>query len=185
MKPYASSQKGGTLIFSKVKDLATHLALLRSGGYGMDSCPSCRGRRPQLHDYRSRCVQVGDKPTTMVVRIRCVEEGCRATWQLLPGFIPRWLHYNWAVVEAHSLGGPTPRRWGRPPSPKTVKRWRARLASSGAPLKSLVSDAGGSRLRGRSLVGVSTRLDLVKALSCAFEELASWLHKLMPGVRLM
>ena len=184
IRPYSSSQKGGTLIVGAVTDVATHEALLASGGYRPSECPTCLGARLHIHDYRHRRCQVGDEPTTKVVRIRCAAKDCGATWQILPGFIPRWLHFNWPVAEAHSRGTATRRAWGRPPSPRTIKRWRQRLGSSSAPLRSLVSDTI-VRTDRRTLARAWTRLELVDALAWSFAGFASWLHMSMAGVRLM
>jgi len=183
-RPHSSTHKGGTLIVAEVGDVATHEALLASGGYRPSECPSCLSSGLHIHDYRDRRCQVGDGPTARVVRVRCAAKACGATWQILPGFIPRWLHFNWPVAEAHSRGAATRRAWGRPPSSRTVERWRARLRSSSAPLRSLVSDTLQRHYR-RTLARARTRLELVDALAWSFAGFASWLHMAMAGVRLM
>lgn len=184
VRPYPSTQKGGTLIVPGVGDVASHEALLANGGYRPTECPTCLGARVHIHDYRHRRCQVGDEPTTRILRVRCAEKDCGATWQILPGFIPRWLHFNWPVAEAHSRGAPARRAWGRPPSSRTVKRWRERLGSSSAPLRTLVG-ASIARTDQRALAHAWTRLELVDALARSFAGFASWLHMAMPGVRLM
>lgn len=184
-RPYRSSQKGGTLIAEGIEDIEVHEALLASGGYRPDRCPTCGCSRPHLHEYRTRRSQRGAKPKTKTLRVRCAAKDCRALWQILPSFVARWLHYNWDLVEAHTRGAPPPRRRGRPPSEATVRRWQGRVGSSAARLARLLVDTGG-RLAAQSRSALAdTRLALVDALSMSFADVASWLHKLMPGVRLM
>lgn len=168
-----------------VEDLATHEALLANGGYRPGSCPRCKHPRPHLHDYRSRRCQRGARPVTPIARFRCSSDACRAQWQVLPGFIARWLHYNWDCVEAYTRGDPPPRRQGRPAARRTVERWRSRMFSSAARLARLLGDHGGRILDLKRLATISRRLELVDALSASFAAVASQLHTLMPGVRLM
>lgn len=184
-RPYTSSQKGGTLIAEGVEDVEVHEALVASGGYRPERCPTCGYRRPHLHEYRTRRSQRGAQPRTKVLRVRCAAKDCRALWQILPSFVARWLHYNWDLVEAHTRGAPPSRRRGRPPSKATVRRWQRRVGSSAARLARLLADTGG-RLAALSRSALAnTRLALVDALSMSFADVASWLHRLMPGVRLM
>ena len=66
-----------------------------------------------------------------------------------------------------------------------MRRWQRRIGSSAVRLVRLLADTGG-RMAGQSRSALAdTRLALVDALSMSFAAVASWLHKLMPGVRLM
>ena len=180
-RPYASSQKGGTLIAADVENLATHLARVHSpDGYRPARCPTCGHPVMHVHDYRTRQCQLANAPPVIpIARHCCAHPDCGARWQTLPAFLARHLHFNWPRVE-ENCEDRTSRRDGRLPSCKTVCRWLDRLGSSAARLVRLLADGG----RAVNSV-VHTRRDLATATAVSFATLAAWLHALMPGVRLM
>lgn len=191
-RSYPSSQKGGTLIAEDVHDLATHeLRLEDPAAYRPLACPRC-GAAVHRHDLRPRLLRGEAHVATEVIRFRCADRTrCGATWQILPAFLARCLWGSWSRVGkalAPGSSSAVPER--------SRRRWRARLASSARLLVALLSTAtGGVWTRVAMAVGLDARrLDLVQdyrartAAACwttALAELASALHRLSAGVRLM
>lgn len=193
---YASrgqKQKGGTLIDESVVDVAEHEARMRRpGAYRPVEC-QCGGQTLHIHDRRERklvgsAVPDGGVGTVTVMVFLCVS--CLATWRVLPAFLARCLWRAWAVVEG------VVQRTRRPDEPKvpkrTERRWRARLRQT-ARLPAQVLATSGSSL----LCGLAQRVGLDgdrQALVAAYKarlggsplaSLASLLHRLSPGVRLV
>lgn len=190
-RPYASSQKGGTLIAEGVRDLATHERRLADPAtYRPSGCLRCRAT-VHIHDLRPRQLRGDPASATEVIRFRCADrERCGATWQIVPAFLTRHLWRSWAVVER--AVDVTPRS---PVPARTRRRWHARLASSARLLVALLStaaDAGWAAIV--TTVGLAgRRRDLVQAYRVearpqpgqSLAELAALIHRLAPGVRLM
>ena len=101
-RPYASSQKGGTLIAEDVIDLETHgRRLYDPDGYRPSCCPRCGHPVLHVHDYRPRVLRADpDRVVIKVVRHRCVGADCGARWLTLPLLLWR----RWVVVEATTQG---------------------------------------------------------------------------------
>lgn len=196
--PYSAKpeQKGGTLIAEQVHGIEEHRRLLDSDAYRPEGCLLC-GRFLHVLDQRPRKLRdQPDSPEEMICRYRC--RPCGAVWQVLPGFIARHLHRSWeavqsAVVAAGALeGSGSERRVTRKPS--TLRRWLARLASSALVLTQALIEAGAAvEVVLRELGAWCTRRELVEALAGAgvldrqrkLGHLACWIHRIVPGLRLM
>jgi len=185
--PYASSQKGGTLIAEDVTDLETHeRRLCDPDGYRPSSCPRCGHTVLHLHDYRPRVLRADpDRAEITVVRHRCVGAECGARWQILPLLLARHLWRRWVVVKAAAVGR-RPADWP-PVPPRTQRRWRARLRMAGRRLTQVLAASGSATLEEvAQRVGLrATRLDVVLALGLTLSAAAALVHRLAPGLRLM
>jgi hypothetical protein len=200
IRPYCDKphQKGGTLICEGVHDLSEHERRLADwDSYRPPRCLNCGQPRLDCHDFRTRLLR-GDwaGAATQIRRYRCVE--CGAVWQVLPALLARCLHRRWTVVQSAlvqegelsssgserrvSIPGETVRRWV----------WRIRLSAQ-AVIQGLC--AAGAQV-GDVLQRLSTecsRCELVEALvesgliraAQKLEQLASWVHRVVPGLRLM
>lgn len=192
-----SGQKGGTLIAEAVRDVKEHHRLLESGGYRPEGCPLC-GRRLHVHDQRTRVLRnlAGSVTEELICRYRC--RPCHAVWQVLPGFIARHLHRRWDVVQraVASLSAPerTASEQGTRRQTSTLRRWYARLASSALVLTQALSGVGATLGAVLKDVGAwCTRIELVDALAqtglvrkeSRFNDLACWIHRATPGLRLI
>jgi len=188
-RPCWSKQKGGTLIVPEVTDRATHARRCCSpDGYRPAGCPGCAHRVLHVHDYRDRLL---DGAALVLVRYWC--PGCGATWRMLPGFVARLLRHTWPVVEAATLGPPRSSTAPRVP-PRTVRRWRGRLAAAAWALVQLLRAAAAAVATAvRTLGRQATRRDLVVTLAqiagtpagLQLATAAALLHDLQRGVRLM
>lgn len=125
-------QKGGTIIFETVTDLAEHERRIADPkGYRPAFCPGCRRGKFHVHDYRGRGLRAEPgKPEISIVRLECVF--CEAIWQVLPAFLARHLQRTWRVVERvlmpdaeAPLVGEETNKWPKVP-PRTMRRWRQR-----------------------------------------------------------
>ena len=187
--------RGGTLIASDVHELEEHERRLRdTDGYRPTACARCGGKRLHVHDRPQR-VLVDETRVVRVVVIRyiCARADCGATWRVLPAFIARHLWRRWTTV-ARAIAPGLGRSLGRTMSMRTVRRWRARLDCAARQLVNLLAehdDAGVARFA--RIVGFdSTRRQLVELFTAtrvlgvrSLEDIASALHALEPGVRLM
>jgi hypothetical protein len=110
---------------------------------------------------------------------------CRATFRVLPAFLARCLWRTWDVIEQEVQV--TPRRRETPPvPPRTVQRWRSRLAQAARMPVQVLVVAGGWLREMAERVGVdASRGELVSAFDNDFTALAALLHRVAPGVRLM
>ena len=198
--PYSAkpSQKGGTLIFEAVVTLEGHRErLLDPDGYRPEQCGHCGEHRLHAHDFRDRVLRADpDTAREQIRRYLCI--ACRAVWRVIPACIARHLHRRWDVVQSEVVSGGevaasgTERRVSVPR--QTARRWASRLRASAAQLIQVLVAAGvqvSHALGG--LGGACSRAELVDALSAALlvdparklAQLAVWVHRLVPGIRLM
>ena len=189
-------QKGGTLIAESVCNAKEHRRLLESGGYRPEGCPHCGGFLHIL-GKRARALRDLSGSTTreLICRYRC--RPCGAVWQVLPSFIARHLHRRWDVVQTAIDAAPPNRTESRPRrsrQPSTVRRWRRRLASSAVVLVQTLAAVGAAVGVLLSEAGAwCTRVDMVDALArmdvvgeeCKYQALAGWIHRIVPGLRLV
>ena len=196
VRPSPSSQKGGTLIAEEVTEPAVHQRrLCDPDGYRPPRCPRCGHDVLHVHAYRERRLQGEDEQSVMRIVIhRCAEEECGATWRSLPLFLARRLWRSWPTVEREVL--PEAAAPARAPVPKrTVRRWKARLASAARHLCQVLATSASAVWTGvAKAVGLGgTRRDLVEELAAAqgtpplrrLCEAAALVHRLCPGIRLM
>lgn len=191
--PYAAKpgQRGGTIIAESVREVEEHRRLLESGGYRPEGCPRC-GSFLHVLDQRPRKLRDLSGSTTQesICRYRC--RFCRAVWQVLPGFIARHLHRTWDVVQTALAELSSPQRPATRAT-STLRRWRGRLTSSAVVLIQAMLEVGASV--GSLLQKVGTRCirsELVDSLArdglideeCRFQDLAGWIHRIYPGLRL-
>ncbi len=174
-----------------VWDLATHEQRLETPAvYRPAACPRCQAK-VHLHGLRVRLLLGQPERSTEVVRFRCADRAqCGAAWQVLPAFLARWLWRSWAVVQ-RALDAP--QRSAVPA--RTRRRWSARLASDARALVTALTLA--SDELARTLIGAvglnARRIEVVAqyrrlsppAPGAALAELAAWVHRLVPGIRLM
>jgi hypothetical protein len=188
-RAYSSSRsrKGGTLIVEEVGDLETHEQRRRDpDGYRPAACPSCGHDKLHVHDYRVR-----ERLPITLVRYLC--PACKATWRMLPLFAARMLWRSWPTVEGATIGPASPSAVRVPE--RTVRRWRARLATAAASLVEVLRRAGETAIvaAATAVEATATRLRLVVACAEAtaaatgqrLSRLAATIHSLVPGVRLM
>lgn len=186
---YSSSQKGGTLIAEEVVDISEHERLVcNPDAYRPKYCPRCGSSKMHLHDYRYRRLRAerGGSWEIRIVRYLCVHGDCRATWQVLPGFVARCLWRSWGVVEAWAIKAQRSALWSEVPK-RTVRRWKQRLDNSARLLVQALAASGSAQLEqiaGR--LGLdATRLKLVEAMGAGPGAVAALIHRLVAGVRLM
>ena len=202
VRPYPSSQKGGTLIAEDVLDRAEHeMRLADPDRYRPEHCPGCGHGVLHVHDYRTRCLCAEpDKPEIRILRFRCPPPGCSARWQVLPAFVARHLWRSWPVVgtalnersktEASEPALPcTPPMATRPPPvpARTRRRWKARLDSLARMLVQVLASSGDAALEtvARGLGLDATRREWVIAMNRSLAALAALVHRLVPGIRLI
>ena len=199
VRPYSSSQKGGTVIAEDVMDRATHELRLRTpGGYRPPWCGKCGHGMLHVHDYPERRLLAepldAERPATVVRIVRHLCVACGATWRTLPAFLARHLWRSWPVVEAVTVSAPPP--WTQPFVPeRTRRRWAARLASKAAQLVQILATSAEAVLDTvASVVGlVASRSELVDTHAQRtaaprgqkLSSLAALIHRMVPGVRLM
>ena len=196
--PYAAKpgQQGGTLIAEGVDGIGEHRHLLETDGYRPEGCPRC-GRYLHVLDLRPR--KLRDQPDSaeeLIRRYRC--RPCKAVWQVLPAFIARYLHRTWGAVQSAVVAAGALERtgseWRVTRKPGTLQRWLGRLSSSAVVLTQALAAHGaqvGAVLRRWG--AWCARADLVETLADAgvidkrlkLQQLACWIHRLVPGLRLM
>jgi len=194
VRPYPSSQKGGTLIAEDVTDRDEHRRrLCDPDGYRPRECFRCHHAVLHVHDRPARVLAADSlEPTTGIVRYRCA--ACEAVWRILPAFVARHLWRSWDTVNATTVAAPAPPT--QPPVPeRTLQRWRARLRAWAITLVQLFATSFAELLvRIAFTVGhEGSREDLVHAYVAHGAEragnplaaLAAPIHRLMPGLRLM
>ena len=190
IRPYAAKpdQRGGTLIVEDVVDRDEHRRrLLVPDGYRPPRCPHCDHDRLHAHDFRERHLR-GEGERETFRRYRCA--GCQGAWLVLAAFMARHLHRSWGYVESATgvteTGDAVP---ARRVAARTLRRWFGRLLSSArVVVQALVT--GGVAL-GRAADCVSRRELLAEmvperllSVERPMAELAGWLHRLVPGLRL-
>jgi hypothetical protein len=199
-KPYSANQnqKGGTLIAEDVLDRQDHRRRLADPDcYRPCSCMNCGGCRLHAHDFRERRLR-GDPRSAveLVRRYQCVS--CLAVWMVLPLFLARHLHRNWETVQSALVADGVLEGSGeesRVDVPATTRsRWRSRLCSSARLLTQVLAGigAGIAEVLGRlsvdcsrlELLGELVRAGLLRA-ACRVAQLAGWIHRAVPGLRLM
>lgn len=203
-RPYKSRAiKGGTIVAEDVLDLETHRArLLDPDDYRqvVHQCRACQGTTIHAHCFRSRVLRPAKAhpsvpPPVVSIRLfQCAEETCRAVFTILPAFLARHLHRVWQVVEQVTKDEPVTKNTVEAPV-ATQKRWLARLGSSAAQLRQLLLMfvLSGAHERLSALAHECTRSELISALvqaavlpsDRALGCLAAWVHRLLPGVRVM
>jgi hypothetical protein len=196
--PRKPDQKGGTLIAEDVWERSDHLQRLADpDGYRPESCSRCGGSHLHAHDFKDRLRRNDPEAAAeQVRRFGCAD--CGAVWRVLPAFLARHLHHAWGTVQAAMVQDGVLEPSGeeqRVAVPKrTRRRWRSRLRSSARVLTQALADVGtevASVLR-RLTVECSRRIlieTLVRegllAAGRKLGELAAWIHRVVPGVRLM
>ena len=198
--PYSSkpSQKGGTLIAEDIVDLEGHRRRLADpDGYRPERCGYCGVPRPHGHGFRER-VLLNDPVARCASIRRYLCSARRAVWQVLPALIARHLHRGWevvqsAVVATGELASTKTERRVEVPG-RTTRRWAARLRAAGIQLSQLLAAAGEQVVEVLGRVGVDCcRAELVDAAAAAglvdparkLGQVAAWIHRLVPGIRLM
>jgi hypothetical protein len=194
-----SRYKGGTIIAEDVTDLATHQKrVCDPDGYRPSWCLRCGGHVLHVHDYAERRLRgPGTVLVVRIIRYLCADRSCAASWRILPAFIARHLWRAWPVVEKAAMAGPAPEQTEERTSvpASTVRRWRARLASSAGQLVQLLAASGTALLEAiaervgpsaarRALVevhGAMTR----SGMGARLGTLGALAHRLERGIRLM
>ena len=199
--PYSAKpgQRGGTLIDEEVTDLATHRRLVVDpDGYRPDSCPTCFFKGlVHAHDFRPRRLRAQpESPEEQIRRFRCPP--CGAVWQVLPAVIARHLHRTWDVVQSAMVRSEGLDRIGNERrvrvGARTVRRWAGRLLLSALVLVQVLGESASFFEEVLADLGLAcTRAQLVESLADGglveperkLADVASWVHRLVPGVRLM
>lgn len=177
------------MIATEVKDWETHLRMMMTpDGYRPARCAHCGGSRLHGHGRRERVLAGDEQCRVEIRRYRCV--GCRAVWQVVPGFLARRLWRRWEVVEG-ALTGKRRRSHIHVPA-RTRRRWRSKLASDGRVVRHVLSATQRPDLAAvvRQVPPICTRGDVLAAYRAhagesALAELGALLHRLAPGLRMM
>ena len=196
-RAYPSSQKGGTQIAEDVTDRAEHQRrLCDPDGYRPANCPKCGHAVLHVHDYRERTLRAEPGAQRIrIVRHQCA--ACEGIWQTLPAFVARHLWRSWTTVQASTIAA-SPSSSSSPPPvvPRsTVARWWSRLLSSAGVLVQVLASSGSPALDAIvCAVGLeATRHELVAAYASRagasppirLLDLPAFVHRLVPGIRLM
>lgn len=192
-KRYPSTQRGGTLIDERVKDLETHDRWRRDpDAYRPGSCPTCSFVRMHVHDYRERRIRADlESPCITIVRYDC--PSCNAIWQVLPLFLARCLWRTWRVVETQMMGSDAERQLAPRVPERTVRRWWSRFCLLASFVLQVLAVSGALERIGGAVNRGMTRGELIAAHARAAgvqaglrtASLAGLLHRLAPGARLM
>ncbi len=182
VQPSPSTQKGGTLVAEEVVDLASHKQRLsHPDGYRPCDCGNCGHAVLHVHDYRWRVLRAEPGcPGLRIIRYMCTQ--CGAVWRVLPRFVARWLWRTWTVVEAATRCRPPLLTASRVPQ-RTARRWTARLNTRVGSLASMLVGDGVSTPH--RVAKEQTRCDLAMAFGGDLGALAAWIHRLIPGARLI
>lgn len=198
--PYSAKplQRGGTLIAEGVWNLGEHrLKVATPDGYRPERCPQCLGH---VVGHGCRFRRLRDQPGSgweEIRRYRC--RLCRAVWQVVPALLARCLQRTWGAVQSRLVGAGllerTGSEWRVRSIPSTLRRWSLRLAAVAVVLTQALVEGGDEAVSSAiSAVGPwCTRGELVEGLAKArlvenerkLGELACWIHRVTPGVRVM
>ena len=190
--------KGGTVIAEDVLDREVHRQkLLDPDDYRsyIGPCSHCGHGKVHALCFRCRTLRPAESDRGVEeVDIRlyeCPADKCGAVFTVLPAFVARHLWRDWQTVEDVCEGK-------RKAPPRTTQRWYGRLISSAKQLVQLFKATVVQTLKGS--------LDWVKVLSenltrggfintlwwskaitppNVFAQIAAWIHRVEPGVRLM
>jgi hypothetical protein len=192
------SQRGGTLIAEDVWSIEEHRErVLEPDGYRPEGCPRCG---TAVHGHGCRCRRLRDQPDSAWEEIRrflCPE--CEAVWQVLPAFLARHLQRTWGAIQSRLVAAGVLERtgseWRVRSIPTTLRRWSLRLAAVAVVLTQALIEGGAGEVSSAvtGLGGWCSRRELVEGLAeCGLltkehklAELASWVHRLTPGIRVM
>jgi len=189
--------KGGTIIAEDVLDAQAHRQrLLDPDDYrqAIVACSACGSLVLHAHAFRQRQLRPADKSGSPAwqetIRLYCCAvRACRAVFTVLPAFIARHLWRTWDTVEAVGRG--------QAPAPETTtRRWRERLRADASQLTQavcVVSVGAVSAATIAAACSADTRAELIRRLAALdtgtaeqpFARLAAWIHRLVPGLRLM
>lgn len=193
--PYSSkSHRGGTVIAEDVLDLDDHRKWLGFiNYYRPERCGSCQGEHLHGHGLRDRELRMGDWSVTEQIR-RYLCADCGGVWQVLPAVITRHLHRTWDTVQKVGTvaGALTGSRRGQRSTvpPRTTRRWLARLALTAWMLAQALGATGVAE---GAEAAAGPRAAYVEALAACgavapdhkLAQVAEWIHRVAPGVRLM
>lgn len=193
-RSYASRRiKGGTVIAEEVIERSEHeRRLLDPDSYRecVTPCTACKGTSLHAHCFRNRTLRSAARgEPSAIITIRLYLCTCGAVFTVLPAFAARHLWRAWKTVEATVTGKEAPPR-------TTARRWLSRIATDAAVLvQAFVSLAQGVLppafiLR---ISKASTRWEVIEAardtLEClegrVLSTIASTIHRLVPGIRLL
>ena len=192
----AIAHRGGTLIAEDVHDLGTHdQRLADPSGYRPAQCPRCGSGVLHVHDYPRRKLRGGSRTEIRIIRYLCAYARCAATWRILPAFVARHLWRAWETVAATVSAPPAANTDATTIPRRTARRWHARLQAPAKHLIVLLATTYGSVLETiAKRAGLqATRSELVDHYAVvirppvgrALGHLASLVHRLEPGFRLM
>jgi len=191
-------QRGGTLIAEGAWDFEEHREkVLTPDGYRPEGCPGCQGF---LVGHGCRYRRLRDQPDSaeeMIRRYRCGV--CLAVWQVLPAFLARHLQRTWGAVQSRLVAAGVLERtgseWRMRSIPTTLRRWSLRLAAIAIVLTQARAESGNDEvsLTVTGLGGWCSRRELVEGLAEGgllekrqkLGDLAGWVHRVTPGVRVM
>lgn len=198
--PYAAKpwQRGGTLIAEDVSTIEEHRErVLEPDGYRPEGCPRCGCG---VHGHGCRYRRLRDQPDSAWEEIRrYLCPGCAAVWQVLPAFLARHLQRTWGAIQSRLVAAEvvegTGAEWRVRSIPTTLRRWSLRLAAVAIVLTQALMESGDAEVLSAvtGLGGWCSRAELVEGLAeCGLlsktqkvRELAAWVHRVMPGVRVM
>jgi hypothetical protein len=120
-------------------------------------------------------------------------------WQVLPAFLARHLQRTWGAIQSRLVAAGelerTGSEWRVRSIPTTLRRWSLRLAAVAMVLTQALIEGGAGEVSSAvtSMGGWCNRRELVEGLAeCGLlakehklAELASWVHRLTPGIRVM
>jgi len=192
------NQKGGTLIVEEVVDREEHhRRLYDPDGYRPSTCKRCNGTRLHAHDFRERRTR-GDPESAVEQVRRYLCASCKAVWTVLPGILARCLHRSWETIQSALVQDGFLKPTGEQPRVlvplSTRRRWRVRLHSSAKVLIQVLTATGSPIISVlRSVSESCTRVELIEALlregfvrsTHRLAECAAFIHRLVPGIRLM
>jgi hypothetical protein len=177
-----------------VSDLDDHRKWMRFiNYYRPEQCGGCQSEHLHGHGLRDRELRMGDWSVTEQIR-RYLCADCGGVWQVLPAVIARHLHRTWDTVQAVGTGAGalTGSLRGRKPAvpSRTARRWLARLALTAWMLAQALGATGVAE---GAEAAAGTRAAYVDAQAASgavapdhkLAQVAEWIHRTAPGIRLM